>query len=194
MVKDNPAWPYLLNFIRGDWMAIQRDLARDADLFRQFMVEVSFAGSELKEPDVRWEGVSDNLEITGRYFNRESRTLVWTGYFKETGLVAELQEKARLLNLTDMVPGVRDVFGKSGAERPGLLKNLRRHAHLINPAPLIPKSERVLGWTGLVGEEMKEGEGSVRLTVRLPGGEKAPLACAVHPGRISFVRIETGAE
>ncbi|MCX6339934.1 MAG: hypothetical protein NTX71_08450 [Candidatus Aureabacteria bacterium] len=194
MVPGNPAYPYILNFIKGDWAAIERDLARDADLFKQFMVEVSFKGAKMNESDVRWEDVSDNIEVTGRYFNEESRTLVWTGYFKETGVLAELQEKTRLLNFTDMVPGVRDVFGKSGAERPHLLKNLRRHAHLINPAPFIPKSDKVLGWTGLVGEEMKAGEGSVRFTVRLPGGEKVPLTCAVHPGRISFVMIETGRE
>lgn len=192
MVPGNPAYPYILNFIKGDWSAIQRDLARDADLFRQFMVEVSFKDRKMNESDVRWEDASQNVEVKGRYFNEDSRTLVWTGYFKETGMLAELQEKARLLNLTDMLPGVRDVFGKSGAERPHLLKNLRRHAHLIDPAPLIPKSEKVLGWTGLVGEEMKEGEGTVQFTVRLPGGEKLPLKCSVHPGRISFVMIETG--
>jgi len=28
--------------------------------------------------------------------------------------------------------------------------------------------------------------------VRLPGGGEAPLRCAVHPGRISFVKIEAG--
>lgn len=194
MVPGNPAYPYILNFIKGDWTAIERDLARDADLFKQFMVEVSFKDGNMRESDVRWEEASDNIEVSGRYFNEGSHTLVWTGYFKDTGIIAELQEKARLLNLTDMVPGVRDVFGKSGAERPHLLQNLRRHAHLINPAPLIPKSDKVLGWTGLVSEEMKEGEGSVRFTVRLPGGEKAPLTCAVHPGRISFVTIETGRE
>lgn len=192
MVPGNPAYPYMLNFIKGDWAAIQRDLGRDADLFKQFMVEVSFKDRKMDESDVRWEDASKNIEVTGRYFNEGSRTLVWTGHFKEIGVLAGLQEKARLLNLTDVLPGVRDVFGKSGAERPRLLQNLRRHAHLIDPAPLIPKSEKMLGWTGLVGEEMKEGEGSALFTVRLPGGEKVPLECAVHPGRISFVMIEAG--
>ncbi len=194
MVPGNPCYPYILNFIKGDWGAIERDLALDADLLRQFMVEISFKDAKMRESDVRWEDVSENIEVTGRYFNAESRTLVWTGYFKETGVIAGLQEKARLLNLTDMLPGVRDVFGKAGAERPHLLQNLRRHARLVNPVPLIPKSDKMLGWTGLVGEEMKEGKGSVRFSVRLPGGGKAPLTCAVHPGRISFVTIETGRE
>lgn len=192
MVKDNPAWPYILNFIKGNWAEMEKDLSRDSDLFRQFMIELTLGDGELKESDVRWEDASDNVEISGRYFNEGSRTIVWTGYFKDTGMVADLKEKARLLNVTDMVPGVRDVLGTSGAERPHLLKSFRKRAHILNPAPLIPKSDKVLGWTGLVGEEMKDVAGSAQFTVRLPGGAKAPLACAVHPGRISFVKIETG--
>jgi len=192
MVKDNPAWPYILNFIKGNWAEMEKDLSRDSTLFRQFMIEVTMADGEMKESDVRWEDASDNIEIRGRYFNAGSRTIVWTGYFKDTGVVADLKEKARLLNVTDMVPGVRDILGKSGAERPHLLKSFRKRAHILNPAPLIPKSDTVLGWTGLLGEEMKEAKGEVQFTVRLPGGGKAPLACAVHPGRISFVKIETG--
>ncbi|MEI6633009.1 MAG: hypothetical protein WCP22_04225 [Chlamydiota bacterium] len=192
MVKGNPAWPYILNFIRGNWAEMEKDFSRDSTLFRQFMIEVTMGDGEMKESDVRWEDASDNIEIRGRYFNAGSRTLVWTGYFKDTGMVADLKEKARLLNVTDMMPGVRDVLGESGAERPHLLKGLRRRAHILNPAPLIPKSEKVLGWTGLLGEEMKDAAGEVQFTVRLPGGGKAPLACTVHPGRISFVKIETG--
>lgn len=192
MVKGNPAWPYILNFIRGDWATMEKDLSLDSTLFRQFMIEVTMGDGEMKESDVRWEDASDNIEIRGRYFNAGSRTLVWTGYFKDTGMVADLKEKARLLNVTDMMPGVRDILGKSGAERPHLLKGLRKRAHILDPAPLIPKSDKVLGWTGLLGEEMKNVAGEVQFTVRLPGGGKAPLACAVHPGRISFVKIETG--
>jgi hypothetical protein len=191
MVPGNPAYPYILNFIKGDWTAIRSDLDRDADLLRQFMVEVSFKNGKMGEYDVHWEDSSENIEIKGRYFNKDSRTLVWTGCFKETGVIAELQEKARLLNLTDMLPGVRDVFSKSGATRPHFFKNLTRRVHLINPAPLIPQSEKVLGWTGLVEEEMKEGVGSVRFRVRLPTGEKVPLTCTVHPGRISFITLQT---
>jgi hypothetical protein len=191
MVPGNPAYPYILNFIKGDWTAIQSDLNRDTDLLRQFMVEVSFKNGKMGEYDVRWEDASQNVEVKGRYFNKDSRTLVWTGYFKETGVLAELQEKARLLNVTDMVPGVRDVFGKSGTVRPHLFKNLKRRVNILNPAPLIPQSEKVLGWTGLVEEEMKEGEGSMRFTVSLPGGEKVPLECTVHPGRISFIILQT---
>lgn len=192
MVKDNPAWPYILNFIKGNWEEVEKDFSRNSTLFRQFMIEVTLGDRKLKESDVRWEDASDNVEISGRYFNAGSNTLVWTGYFRDTGIVADLKEKARLLNVTDMVPGVRNVLGRSGAIRPHLLKSLRKRAHILNPAPLIPKSDKVLGWTGLLGEEMEDAAGKVQFTVRLPGGEKAPLECAVHPGRISFVKIETG--
>ncbi|MDD5556526.1 MAG: hypothetical protein PHN82_04655 [bacterium] len=190
MVGDNPAWPYILNFIRDDWEAIRRDLARDADRFHQFMVEVSFEGGGLRNSDLRWEDASGNIEVRGRYFNAESGTLVWTGFFKEEGIAAELREKARLLNVTDMVPGVRDVLGTEHAERPPLLGNLRRRARILDPLPLIPKSEALLGWTGLFEEEMEEDEGRVRFTVRLPGGKRAPIECAVHSGRITFIKID----
>jgi hypothetical protein len=192
MVADNPAWPHLLGFIRGERATPGTDLSIDSDLFRQFMIEVTLGDSGLRESDVRWDDASDNVVVRGRYYNRGSRTIVWTGYFKEKGVVADLKEKARLLDMTDMLPGVRDVFGTAGSERPRLLQNLRRHAQLLNPVPLLPRPGTVLGWTGLSFEEAAGAGGEARFTVRLAGGEKAALACAVHPGRISFVKIEAG--
>jgi len=192
MVEDNPAWPFVLNFIRGDWASLERDLARDGDLFRQFMVEVVLGDARLKASDVRWKDASDDLVIRGRYYNEGSRTIIWTGHFKDTGVVAELREKARLLDVTDMVPGVRDLLGSSHAERPRLLENLRGRVQLLNPAPLIPNHDEIFSWTGLVPEETEEAGGLVDFSVRLPGGGEAPLRCAVHPGRISFVKIEAG--
>ena len=189
---DNPAWPHLLGFIRGERATPGTDLSIDSDLFRQFMIEVTLGDSGLRESDVRWDDASDNVVVRGRYYNRGSRTIVWTGYFKEKGVVADLKEKARLLDMTDMLPGVRDVFGTAGSERPRLLQNLRRHAQLLNPVPLLPRPGTVLGWTGLSFEEAAGAGGEARFTVRLAGGEKAALACAVHPGRISFVKIEAG--
>ena len=192
MVEDNPAWPCVLNFIRGDWASLERGLAREDGLFRQFMVEVVLGDERLKASDVRWRDASVDLVVRGRYYNEGSRTIVWTGHFKDTGVVAELREKARLLNVADMVPGVRDLLGSSHAERPRLLDNLRGRVQLLNPAPLIPNYDEVFGWTGLVPEEMEEAGGVVNFVVRLPGGGETPLRCAVHPGRISFVKIEAG--
>ena len=107
MEEGNPAWPYVLSFIRGDWVGIGSRLSRGEkglakgmrDLIplahiggafaheglRQFMLEVTLPGKELKRSSVSRGGTSRNVRIDGRYHNPEGRTWVWTGHFDGPG-------------------------------------------------------------------------------------------------------------
>jgi len=197
MVKGNPAYPYILNFIKSDWKAIMRDIARDTDTLRQFMIEVSFTDTLMNSFSARRKGESDNIRVTGRYFNAMTGTFVWTGYFKEAGVVGDLKEYVHLLDIVEMIPGLHQVFAREGeAESLDILTDLKRRSQLLNPLPLVPGSGQLLGWTGLSSAAAparpEEATGEVVIDIRLPGGKKAPLTCTVRPGRISFVRIETG--
>jgi len=200
MVKGNPGFPYLLDFLKGDWPSIEKRLSLSSATLSQFMVEVSFTDAGMSRFGVLRNWQSENVAVTGRYFNRDSGTTVWTGHFKKSGLTGEIGERARLLNLTEMIPGVRHLYGKAGdPERLDIMTDLRSRAHLFNPVPLIPGKDKVLGWTGYFekggtkegGLRSEEAEGEVRFAVELPGGRKVPLACTVYPGCISFMRIET---
>ncbi|MCX6356943.1 MAG: hypothetical protein NT045_03555 [Candidatus Aureabacteria bacterium] len=193
MVKRNPVFPYLLSFVKGDQEAIRSNLARSTNLLRQFMIECACADTAIEAADIRRTRQSDNIDITGRYFNRNARTVVWTGYFKETGITARLHERLRLLNVAEMIPGVRDVIGQSGAEKPPLLTGLREHAGFFNPVTLVPGADAVLGMVGLIdaaeASRMAEGKGAVNLAVPLRDGRKVFLECTVYPGCISFFKI-----
>ncbi|MCX6355853.1 MAG: hypothetical protein NTZ78_13270 [Candidatus Aureabacteria bacterium] len=199
MVKGNPAYPYILNFIKGDWKAIMSDIARDTDIPRQFMIEVSFADAMMNSFSARRKSESDNIRVTGRYFNALTGTFVWTGYFKEAGVVGGLKEYVHLLDIVEMISGVHQVFAREGEEEsPDILNGLKKHSQLLNPLPLVPGSGQLLGWTGLSNDlgpgKPEEATGEVVIDIRLPGGKKAPLTCTVRPGRISFVRIATGSK
>ena len=197
MVKGNPAYPYILNFITRDWKAITSDLARDTDTLKQFMIEVSFADAKMNRLSACRMGQSDNVTVTGRYYNSENGTIVWIGYFKELGFWEGLRERARLLDITRVIPGINRLFERGGnAESLDMMTGLRERTQLLNPVPLVLGAEQSLGRTGPDGtagpSESKELEGEVRIQVSLPGGEKVPFTCAVQPGCISFVRIDTG--
>lgn len=142
-------------------------------------------------------GQSDNVTVTGRYYNSENGTIVYIGYFKELGLWEGLNERARLLDITRIIPGINLMFERGGnAESLDMMTGLRERTQLLNPVPLVRELGQSLGWTGPAGKaghsQGKEIEGDARIQVSLPGGEKVPLTCAVHPGCISFVRIDTG--
>jgi len=197
MVKGNPAYPYILNFITRDWKAIRSDLERDTDTLKQFMIEVSFADAKMNRLSAFRMGQSDNVTVTGRYYNSENGTIVYIGYFKDLGLWEGLKERARLLDITRIIPGINRMFERGGnAESLDMMTGLRERTQLLNPVPLVRGLGQFLGWTGPAGKagpsQGKEIEGEVRIQVSLPGGEKVPLTCAVHPGCISFVRIDTG--
>ncbi|MEI6634269.1 MAG: hypothetical protein WCP22_10695 [Chlamydiota bacterium] len=199
MVKGNPAYPYILNFIARDWKAITRDLARDTGTLTQFMIELSFAdpGAKMDRLSAYRMGQSDNVTVTGRYYNSENGTIVWIGYFKEFGFREGVRERARLLDITRVIPGINRLFERGGnPESLDMMTGLRERTQLLNPVPLVRGAGRSFGWGKAAGtagpSQGKEIEGTVRIQVSLPGGEKAPLACAVHPGCISFVRIDTG--
>lgn len=107
MEDGNPAWPYLLSFIQGDWGGIGKRLARGerwtaeqmldfiplAGLggasapvgLRQFMLEVNLTGGEWRGARISRTGGSRNVKIDGLYHNPESRTWVWTGHFDGPG-------------------------------------------------------------------------------------------------------------
>ncbi len=197
MVEGNPSFPYLLNFIRGDWQSIEKGLEESDDILRQFMIEISFIDAKMNRFSARRKGQSDNIKINGRYYNRTSGTIVWTGYFKESGILAELKQRAEHLNPLEIIPGVSHLFSHEGEpQNLDFIAELKEHAKLLNPAPLLPEADDVLGWTGLIDEvelaEEEEGDGEVRFRIRLPSGKKVPLSCRVYPGCINFVRIETG--
>jgi hypothetical protein len=199
MVPGNPSFPYLLDYIKGDWQTIEKKLGRSDILLSQFMVQISFTDAKMRRSSAWREGQSDNVWITGHYFNRDSGTVIWTGCFEEKGILAELQERARLLNPVPLIPGLRDLLGREGAPANlGPLERLKKSSELLNPIPLIPGARNALGMTGIINEvelaREDEGRGRVHIQVRLPDGKKVPLTCAVYPGAISFYRIETSGE
>ena len=107
MEEGNPAWPYLLGFIQGDWSGIGKRLASGErwsaeqmlDLIplagfgnvsapvglRQFMLEVNLPGKEWRSARISRTGSSKNVKIDGLYHNPDSRTWVWTGHFDGPG-------------------------------------------------------------------------------------------------------------
>lgn len=107
MEEGNPAWPYLLSFIQGDWGGIGKrlsggerwaaeqmlDLVPLAGLgdaskpvgLRQFMLEVNLPAEEWRGAGVSRIGRSKNVRVDGRYHNPDSRTWVWVGHFDGPG-------------------------------------------------------------------------------------------------------------
>lgn len=107
MEEGNPAWPYVLSFIQGDWGGIGDRLARGErwtadqmlDLIplagfggisapvglRQFMLEVNLPPGKWSGAGISHTGRSKNVKIDARYHNPDSRTWVWTGHFDGPG-------------------------------------------------------------------------------------------------------------
>lgn len=107
MEKGNPAWPYLLGFVRcssselGGRIArgekgldacilasIQpplRETAGRAVSLRQFMLELSLPPAIWRGAGVSFAGRSANVRIDRLYHNPESRSWVWTGHFEGKG-------------------------------------------------------------------------------------------------------------
>lgn len=107
MEEGNPAWPYVLSFVRGDWVGIGSRLSRGEkrlaeemlDLIplghlgrasapeglRQFMLELTLPGEEWRNVRISRTGRSGNVKIDARYHNSESKTWVWTGHFDGPG-------------------------------------------------------------------------------------------------------------
>ncbi len=107
MEEGNPAWPYLLSFIQGDWAGIGGRLSRGEkgraeemlDLIplarlgrpsapeglRQFMLELALPGGGWRNARVSRTGQSENVKIDALYHNAESSTWVWTGHFEGPG-------------------------------------------------------------------------------------------------------------
>jgi hypothetical protein len=103
MEEGNPAWPYVLSFIKGDWGGIGNRLSRGErwaaeqmlDLIplaafgdvsspvglRQFMLEVNLPAGERRGARISRTGRSGNVRVDGLYHNPDSRTWVWTGHF-----------------------------------------------------------------------------------------------------------------
>ena len=199
MVKGNPAFPYLLHFIRGEWDKIDEELARSNIPLTQFMVQISTVNGKIPRFRVWRKGQTDNIRINGRYYNPESGTLVWVGYFRQRSLWNELTERARLLNPAPIVPGLRDLLCREGtSETCRFWEQVRLRSELLNPLPLIPGEQKIEGWTrNLFGKgkpwvpAAAEPSGEVRFSVHLTRGKTLPLTVSVYPGRISFVRLET---
>jgi len=107
MEEGNPAWPYVLSFIQGDWVGIGSRLSRGEkgpaeemlDLIplarlgkpsapeglRQFMLELTLPGEEWRNTRVSRTGRSKNVKIDALYHNTESSTWIWTGHFDGPG-------------------------------------------------------------------------------------------------------------
>jgi hypothetical protein len=107
MERGNPGWPYLLSFIRGDWGGISACLSGCGNRLRQFMLEVTL-------PEEAWRGLrisrvvrSPNVRIDGRYENRESRTLVWTGHFQGPGQEMNLVGRETVRGTIDLTLHLR---------------------------------------------------------------------------------------
>jgi hypothetical protein len=107
MEEGNPAWPYLLSFIQGDWSGIGNRLslgerwtaeqmlslipfAGFGDVsspvgLRQFMLQVNMPAGEWRGVRIGRTACSRNVKIDGLYHNPDSGTWVWTGHFDGPG-------------------------------------------------------------------------------------------------------------
>jgi hypothetical protein len=107
MEEGNPAWPYVLSFIRGDWSGIGDRLSRGerwtpeqmlsliplsgfGDVsspvgLRQFMLEVNLPQGAWRGARISRTDCSGNVKIDRLYHNTDSRTWVWTGHFDGPG-------------------------------------------------------------------------------------------------------------
>ena len=85
MEEGNPAFDYLLRFIRSDWAGIRGALSREEGSLRQFMLTIAFEGRGWGSPSPRSRGHSRNIRIDGRYDNPESEIFNWTGHFVAAG-------------------------------------------------------------------------------------------------------------
>ena len=90
MEEGNPAFDYLLGFVRGDWAGIRGALAANDGALRQFMLTVALDGGGWERSSVRDTGRSRNVRIDGRYQNPGSRIFVRTGHFTQAGEVMNL--------------------------------------------------------------------------------------------------------
>ncbi len=107
MEEGNPAWPYLLSFVRCNATGIGSSLARgernlgqcllslappavrdrasEPVSLRQFMLELSLPPDAWKGSSVSRTGRSWNVRIDRLYHNAETRSWVWTGHFEGRG-------------------------------------------------------------------------------------------------------------
>ncbi len=83
MNDKSEAYPYLLAFIKKDVDKLQRLHRSQHQPMRQFMVVVNLPTTgEMNHAGFNLIPASDQIKITGYYYNRVSHALAWTGIFK----------------------------------------------------------------------------------------------------------------
>lgn len=83
MNDKSKAYPYLLAFIRKETDNLKRMNQSQHQRMRQFMVVVDLPVSgEMDQCGLKLTEDSPQIKISGRYYNRSSHALVWTGLFK----------------------------------------------------------------------------------------------------------------
>jgi hypothetical protein len=83
MNEKSKAYPYLMAFIRKDRDKLERLHQSQQQPMRQFMVVVNLPPTgEMNQCGFKLTSASDQVKITGHYYNRTSHALAWTGIFK----------------------------------------------------------------------------------------------------------------
>ncbi len=81
--KKNIVYPFLLAFLRKDFNALNAQCQKKTEPLVQFMVMLALPLSgELDEHRFKLKPQSNAIDIDGRYDNKSSHAIVWTGYFK----------------------------------------------------------------------------------------------------------------
>ena len=83
MSDKSKVYPYLQAFIRKETVNLERMHQSQHQPMRQFMVVVNLPVSgEMDQCGLELIADSPRIKITGRYYNRSSHAMVWTGLFK----------------------------------------------------------------------------------------------------------------
>ena len=80
--EGSKTWPYILAFINKDFATLTRLHAEQNQKLRQFMVEIDLPFTdELKGYRATLHPGSPDIKIRGKYVNKSSNTVVWSGVF-----------------------------------------------------------------------------------------------------------------
>lgn len=80
---ENVTYPFLLAFVKKDFEKLRELHIKENRKLYQFMVVVDLPLEiDFKQYRVDLIPQSDDLDITGRYYNKSSHSIVWTGRFK----------------------------------------------------------------------------------------------------------------
>jgi len=103
MDEKSIVFPFLIAFINKDYDSLEKLHLSENEPLRQFMVTVDLPLSrELDQNRFLLKPITDDIKLTGRYYNKSSHAIVWTGVFKHDipyleGWFSDLEESGKLV-------------------------------------------------------------------------------------------------